>query len=168
MAVCSLSGWNGKATLAGFWFFFVFFNGVLCQISITFILWENMRSMCTEFRCAANLTMSLLIKLEVDNYADASNCSWYRVSFSVFIALDLRVHHALLVTEFSAWEVTDGVKRFLFSESISAKAVNSQDWKFFCHKGFLPAKLATFTYRMLSGWPKFMSFYFNSVKYVYG
>lgn len=83
-------------------FLFFSFKRVLFQISITFILWEIMQSMCAESRRAANLTMSLLIKQEVDNYADASNCSWYRVSFRVFIALDLRELHILLLTDSSA------------------------------------------------------------------
>lgn len=103
---------------------FFFLVWVLCQISITFILWENMPSMCAEFRRAANLTMSWLIKQEVDNYADTLNCSWYQVSFRVFIALDLRALYVLLLTDSSAWEVTDSVKWFLGSRSIGATAAN--------------------------------------------
>lgn len=119
--------------------FFFSFKRVLFQISITFILWEIMQSMCAEFRRAANLTMSLLIKQEVDNYADASNCSWYRVSFRIFIALDLRELHILLLTDSSAWEVIDGVKRLLCSRSIGAKAANQINlWgeRSFWFKGF--------------------------------
>lgn len=62
-----------------------------------------MRSTCAEFRRAANLTMSLLIKREVDNYAGASNCSWYRVSPGVFIAPDLRARHVVVFFFFFCW-----------------------------------------------------------------
>lgn len=140
MAVCICSGWFGENNLDCFVLCCCFFQtGLLCQISITFILWENMRSMCAEFRRAANLTMSLLIKREVDNYADASNCSWYRVLSGVFIALDLWALHVLLLTDFSAWEVTDGVKRFLCSRSMGATAVNRinlRGERSFCQKPF--------------------------------
>lgn len=131
-----MNGWFGKTTLT--FVFFFSFNRVLFQISITFILWENMRSMCAEFRRAANLTMSLLIKQEVDNYADASKCSWYWVSFRVFIALDLWALHAVLLSDSSAWEVIDGVKTPLCSRSIGATAtnrINLRGQRSFCIKG---------------------------------
>lgn len=167
MAVCFCSGWFGENNLD----YFVLCC-LLCQISITFILWENMRSMCAEFRRAANLTMSLLIKREVDNYADDTNCSWYRVWSGVFIALDLRALHVLLLTDFSAWEVTDGVKRFLCSRSMGATAVNRinlRGERSFCQKPFYllvtcfnfskflvsnAAQLATVANRTLPGRPQ--------------
>lgn len=81
-------------------FFSTFFFLKDCYVKSASLLscGKIIHSLCAQFRCAANLTVSLLIKREVDNTTDAPNCSWYQVLFSVFIAPDLQALHALLLT----------------------------------------------------------------------